>query len=572
MDNPRSSSTTFAEASTTSTASQPSRSNDGGGGRGGGYNDSSFVGNTPSTVLFFLALAVGVFIALLFIFFTIRYFIRSKYGLHVYPLSQRHALFGPNLSFSGVMGGNQSSNQELEEQIAYLRAHHMISTDILEQRATGGRRRNRRRRRRGRYSKMKKLTEQEVELLFPKKTYHDWLNGGKEDDVNLRDGVLQEEEQLRKDSKVTDDNFAMTVTKTVVTNSSDEITEATNSTDIDPKRVVTDDSTDIAEHGIELGDLSREQSSSNESTEVDKFHELHFTSGSCAICLEVLEDVDTVRGLLCGHVFHSDCLDPWLIKRRACCPMCKRDYIYNRDGTEAVSPNDNSTNNNTNDNSADNANNTTSNAASSSPNDTNTATDNNVANTATDNTVTPNNATATADATANDDDDDLDDHSFDLETFRNDPELRAMLQELIPNSERVRYILNDESLNHLDLEARAKQAATNKYGSFFKIIWWKLMGINKSDLFNWAVLTLYSKDMASARESARQNAHLRHATTGQPPTSGQTPSEPGPSSSLSSPTPSSPSPFSPTSDNAEPQSLDESITSEERQEVVDQRV
>ncbi|KAI9680057.1 MAG: hypothetical protein M1817_005073 [Caeruleum heppii] len=47
---------------------------------------------------------------------------------------------------------------------------------------------------------------------------------------------------------------------------------------------------------------------------------------SCAICLDTLEDDDDVRGLTCGHAFHASCLDPWLISRRACCPLCKADY------------------------------------------------------------------------------------------------------------------------------------------------------------------------------------------------------------------------------------------------------
>ncbi len=47
---------------------------------------------------------------------------------------------------------------------------------------------------------------------------------------------------------------------------------------------------------------------------------------SCAICIDVLEDDDDIRGLTCGHAFHAGCLDPWLTSRRACCPLCKADY------------------------------------------------------------------------------------------------------------------------------------------------------------------------------------------------------------------------------------------------------
>lgn len=47
---------------------------------------------------------------------------------------------------------------------------------------------------------------------------------------------------------------------------------------------------------------------------------------TCAICIDQLEEDDEVRGLTCGHAFHSSCVDVWLTTRRAICPLCKKDY------------------------------------------------------------------------------------------------------------------------------------------------------------------------------------------------------------------------------------------------------
>ncbi|KAI9836531.1 MAG: hypothetical protein M1837_003280 [Sclerophora amabilis] len=60
----------------------------------------------------------------------------------------------------------------------------------------------------------------------------------------------------------------------------------------------------------------------------------------CAICLDVLEDDDDVRGLTCGHAFHASCVDPWLTSRRACCPLCKADYYVPKPRPEGDAAND----------------------------------------------------------------------------------------------------------------------------------------------------------------------------------------------------------------------------------------
>ncbi|EMG50344.1 hypothetical protein G210_4618 [Candida maltosa Xu316] len=443
-------------------------------------NNSSqqVIGSTPSTVLFFLALGVGVVIALLFIFFTLRYFIRSKYGVNITGFSRRNYYNYQQSQLSNTT--NSSSNgsivnehtfahifttTEVQDQLEYIRQHHYLRGEIIDRRLNGqmstAARRNRRRRRgrrgrRGRYSKMKKLTAEEVELLFPKKTYHDWLNGGKERDVENREDILYEEPEdttVSSDNNNDNDNNIGGSVAMVDDEDHDNHTLYTANTS---KRVASP-SNEIEMKQLNLVHSENDITDAKTDTINDDIHSLHFDSGSCAICLEMIEDEDVVRGLICGHVFHAECLDPWLTKRRACCPMCKRDYLFKRDYQA----------NNNNNNSG-------STAATTRTTDENT------------------DQQQQSQQQENDDGEESDDSlDIDLDELRNDPALQLMLQELIPASERVRILLNDERYNHLNLPERGEEIAKQKYGGFFlKKLWWKIMGISKRDFFNWAVLKI----------------------------------------------------------------------------------
>ncbi|RKO88643.1 hypothetical protein BDK51DRAFT_10140, partial [Blyttiomyces helicus] len=43
----------------------------------------------------------------------------------------------------------------------------------------------------------------------------------------------------------------------------------------------------------------------------------------CAICMDPFEDSDRVRRLPCNHIFHVGCIDVWLVKETAACPLCR---------------------------------------------------------------------------------------------------------------------------------------------------------------------------------------------------------------------------------------------------------
>lgn len=46
-------------------------------------------------------------------------------------------------------------------------------------------------------------------------------------------------------------------------------------------------------------------------------------SDTCVICLESLQEGEMVRTMLCRHVFHQSCIDPW-IEGNSNCPVCRR--------------------------------------------------------------------------------------------------------------------------------------------------------------------------------------------------------------------------------------------------------
>lgn len=43
----------------------------------------------------------------------------------------------------------------------------------------------------------------------------------------------------------------------------------------------------------------------------------------CVVCLSELEDGDEIRRLRCGHVYHMACLDTWMQRCSATCPLCR---------------------------------------------------------------------------------------------------------------------------------------------------------------------------------------------------------------------------------------------------------
>jgi hypothetical protein len=50
----------------------------------------------------------------------------------------------------------------------------------------------------------------------------------------------------------------------------------------------------------------------------------HFT---CSICLEDVQPTDLVHGLSCGHAYHANCLETWLLTGHFLCPLCNQAFF-----------------------------------------------------------------------------------------------------------------------------------------------------------------------------------------------------------------------------------------------------
>lgn len=98
----------------------------------------------------------------------------------------------------------------------------------------------------------------------------------------------------------------------------------------------------------DISDIDRQKDSDGDEEEEEHIHTpvpdelLNTTGDTCAICIDVIDDDDEIRGLTCGHAFHVGCLDPWLTSRRACCPLCKADYYTPKPRLETESNTDES--------------------------------------------------------------------------------------------------------------------------------------------------------------------------------------------------------------------------------------
>jgi hypothetical protein len=205
------------------------------------------------------------------------------------------------------------------------------------------------------------MTIDEVNERFPTIKYKDWqarreaaglpLEGGIRTEPNSRAGSIRHVETVSTLNDQPRAGDTVTPVASTVQSSSVEADKETGASASDPyaNSTIADEKLSIKDKRMsEISEIERSKGGHDDDDDDDHEHEqsvpaelLKSVGDSCAICLDTIEDEDDVRGLTCGHAFHSLCLDPWLTNRRACCPLCKKDYYIPkpRPEGEAQSPN-----------------------------------------------------------------------------------------------------------------------------------------------------------------------------------------------------------------------------------------
>ena len=55
-------------------------------------------------------------------------------------------------------------------------------------------------------------------------------------------------------------------------------------------------------------------------------HHCEITGPECSICLENISPMYSLS-VRCGHVFHSKCINKWIIHGGNSCPMCRTKFV-----------------------------------------------------------------------------------------------------------------------------------------------------------------------------------------------------------------------------------------------------
>ncbi len=108
---------------------------------------------------------------------------------------------------------------------------------------------------------------------------------------------------------------------------------------VDPKKLFTEEQVmefAVAEYGTRCHECKPGASEPLKDLKSKKSKALHCNS-TCSICLEDFELKEELRVLPCGHLFHTECIVPWLTTRAANCPLCKEEFVITPKEEETMS-------------------------------------------------------------------------------------------------------------------------------------------------------------------------------------------------------------------------------------------
>lgn len=312
-------------------------------------SDSIAFGSAATTIIFSIVISVAIAILLLVSFFSSKYSLRAMVGIYD-PVIKSWDRYSYMLDDDSV--------RMIQPYVLY----HGLTYFMFGNSNVGGFG--------NKIKKLNVLTNSQLNEFFPLKTYKQWMNGGKEEVQNLNKGKLGYRENFdeEKISEVENrqDEIDQEITNQEINQSlldlrqmleptrshQKSLTRTGNKLDQNSihSQIEEQDIVDmLPATKIQYTATALSIPSNTNPLEAEK----HYSSGICAICLDDLEDNDNVRGLLCGHVFHDLCIDPWLTKRKGCCPTCKKDLyleVTNFENRIQDNNNNNDSNGNENDN------------------------------------------------------------------------------------------------------------------------------------------------------------------------------------------------------------------------------